>query len=135
MTVGIPGTGLGGLFYLGLALGMPVREAALTVRGRSSWRRWKFIIRQWLLVAGMLGLMAGQAWVLKRGAAWVVSQFPKSEVSHDLQTVVSSSSGLATTGAWLTLSILIAIVLLVQMARLGVMLADRRERRGPVVAG
>ncbi len=59
MVVGVPGTGIGGLFYLLAAALMPVREAWLLARGKSSWARWRFIGRQWATM-----------WVFKRSAAW-----------------------------------------------------------------
>lgn len=46
MTAGLPGTGLGGLLYVVLALLMPLRELYLTARGRSSRERWRVVARQ-----------------------------------------------------------------------------------------
>ena len=40
MIMGIPGTGIGGLFYLFAALLMPIIELVQTARGRSSKSRW-----------------------------------------------------------------------------------------------
>jgi len=57
MTVGLPGVGLGGIFYLVSALTMPVRELARTVRGESSALRWRLVARQWLLAIGILVAM------------------------------------------------------------------------------
>ena len=129
---GIPGTGLGGLFYLGLYAWACRCERSATVRAELVWRRWKFIITQWLLVAGMHRPDGGSGVVLKRARRGSCRSSPKERGEPDLQTVVSSAQG------WRpptrsSLSILIAIVLLVQMARLGVMLADQRQR-GPVIA-
>ena len=125
MTVGIPGTGIGGIFYLLLAIAMPVRELGLAFRGRSSWERWRFIALQWSLIGGMLGIMAGQALALRWMAAQYAARFPTSQVTHDLETVVSSSSGLATTGVWVSLGMLAAILLLVQLARVAVRMNER----------
>jgi hypothetical protein len=41
MIMGIPGTGIGGLFYLFAALLMPIIELVQTARGRSSKSRWR----------------------------------------------------------------------------------------------
>lgn len=129
MTVGIPGTGIGGLFYLALAIAMPIRELLAVARGRSSAARWRFIITQLLLIAAMLGLLGVQGLLLKYGAAQVVAQFPKAQVSHDLQTVVSESSTLASTGAWVSIGMLVTIVLLVQVAKYVVRASDRFAAR------
>lgn len=70
MVVGVPGTGIGGLFYLLAAALMPVREAWLLTQGRSSWARWRFIGRQWAMIAGMLASLWATMWLVKRLAAW-----------------------------------------------------------------
>jgi hypothetical protein len=51
MTAGLPGTGIGGLFYLVLALGMPLREIARRLSGTAG--GWKLPARQIALVAAM----------------------------------------------------------------------------------
>jgi len=54
MNVGLPGTGIGALFYVLLVLAMPLRE--LWVRWARPHRRrsWRFIGRQLAMVLGML---------------------------------------------------------------------------------
>src|SRR5262245_38892636 len=54
MTVGIPGVGFGGIFYLIGALLMPVREVVRTARGESNAERWAKVATQWSLAAGSL---------------------------------------------------------------------------------
>lgn len=49
MTAGIPGVGIGGLFYLLSALLMPVDEAARAVRRSATPSRWSIVLRQSLL--------------------------------------------------------------------------------------
>ena len=66
MTVGIPGTGLGGLFYFLLVAMMPFRELVLTLRRRSSLARWRHVGFHLLILAGMLGVLWGEAWLLDR---------------------------------------------------------------------
>src|SRR5215216_233249 len=53
MTVGLPGAGIVGLFYLLAGLLMPVREAWLTVRGRSSRARWRTVLHQFSMAGGI----------------------------------------------------------------------------------
>ena len=54
MNVGLPGTGIGGLFYLITALLMPVVELVRLLRGLSSLERWKVAVEQWMLAVGIL---------------------------------------------------------------------------------
>ena len=55
---GLPGTGLGGLFYVVLAIAMPVVELVATVRGRSSPARWRFVAAQFGLACAMASVVA-----------------------------------------------------------------------------
>ena len=66
MTVGLPGAGIGGLFYLLTAFLMPVRELGLTLRGRSSVKRWRGVVLQVGLAAGIIGGLWVTAWSLSR---------------------------------------------------------------------
>jgi hypothetical protein len=54
MVAGLPGTGIGGIFYLMISFCMPLRELPRLIRGKSSLKRWKFIMRQWMLTAGIV---------------------------------------------------------------------------------
>ncbi|WP_139979399.1 hypothetical protein [Nocardioides litoris] len=54
MTAGLPGTGLGGLFYLVLALWMPVHELVRTLRGRGSRERWRLALTQLDIALGII---------------------------------------------------------------------------------
>ena len=60
MTAGLPGTGIGGVFYLLSALLMPLFELVNTLRGQSSWGRWAMVFRQ---LAMAFGIIAGM-WML-----------------------------------------------------------------------
>ena len=63
MTVGLPGVGLGGIFYLVSALLMPVREAARLGRGGDGSRRW-LVVRQLAMAAAILVAMWATGWLL-----------------------------------------------------------------------
>ena len=54
MVAGLPGTGIGGIFYLLSAVCMPTREIPRLIRGKSSFRRWKLIMKQWGLSSGIM---------------------------------------------------------------------------------
>jgi hypothetical protein len=54
MNAGLPGTGVGGLFYLLLALLLPLVELIQTVRGKSSRKRWALVVKQTLIAWGII---------------------------------------------------------------------------------
>jgi purine-cytosine permease-like protein len=58
---GLPGTGIGGLFYLLLALSMPFVEASRALRGRSGPGRWPQVITQFTLACGVLATVGATA--------------------------------------------------------------------------
>jgi hypothetical protein len=64
MNVGLPGTGIGGVFYLLSAICMPVVEAARAVARREA-TQWRVVGRQ-LVVA--IGIIAGIWW-----AGWILA--------------------------------------------------------------
>lgn len=57
MNAGLPGTGIGGVFYLISALLMPFIELFRTLRGESSVERWLSVFRQLAMAAAILGGM------------------------------------------------------------------------------
>lgn len=65
MNAGLPGTGIGGIFYLLSALLMPLFEVVNTLRGKSNWARWALLLKQLAMAAGIiagmwaLGLLLG----------------------------------------------------------------------------
>ena len=59
MTAGLPGTGIGGLFYLISALLMPFREAFLALTGRGSRERGQIALQQ----GGLAVTIVGAVWV------------------------------------------------------------------------
>jgi hypothetical protein len=71
MIAGLPGTGLGGLFYLVLVLLMPARELWLTLRGRGDAARWRTVGVQAGLAAAIVGVLWAEGWALARLAALV----------------------------------------------------------------
>ena len=65
MFAGLPGTGLGALFYALLVCWMPFRELWLLARGRSSHGRWALVARQVGLVLGIVAALWAEAWAIK----------------------------------------------------------------------
>lgn len=64
MHAGIPGIGLGGLFFVLSALLMLAVELVNTARGRSSVARWRLVARQSGLAAGIVIATAIMLWLL-----------------------------------------------------------------------
>jgi hypothetical protein len=64
MPVGIPGIGIGGLFYVISALLMVVLELYRTIRGKSSLARWRVVGRQAAIAACIILLTVFALWIL-----------------------------------------------------------------------
>ena len=64
MTAGLPGAGIGGIFYLASALLMPVRELWCFVRDPRAPRRWGVALRQASLAGGILAALWATGWLL-----------------------------------------------------------------------
>lgn len=141
MVAGLPGTGIGGLFYLALVLWMPLRELALLLRGRSSLARWKAIAGLWMLVAAMAGMVVAQAWAIDETCEWLADHAPADSAWQEVGLLAEQSW--AAGFALLPVYILAAVLGAVQVmrlwfkveprARLGLRrawhLAQRRTRR------
>jgi hypothetical protein len=111
MTVGLPGAGIGGLFYLLSGLLMPVREACLTIAGRSSRTRWRTVLHQFSLSAGIASGTAVSGWLL----AAVLAHFsapggPASLSARGAAVLHRSADWLRPTHGLVQLATLVAIV-------------------------
>jgi tetratricopeptide (TPR) repeat protein len=140
MTVGLPGAGIGGLFYLLSALAMPFRaagESLLIASGRRSPTarskpRWSLVWKQFAMASGIIAALWVTGWIL---AAFLVShptalgQAQTTEIGRRLPNVLRAAAVLV------SLATLGAVLLSVQIARLVVSATARRERResAPVI--
>jgi hypothetical protein len=70
MVAGLPGTGVGGIFYLLLAGAMPFVELFRTLKGQGSIRRWGFIALQLTLVLWIFLALWGEVWCINHAVAW-----------------------------------------------------------------
>ena len=113
MTAGVPGTGVGGLFYLLAAMMLPVR--GLWKRSRGEPVSWRTVGRQGLLVAGILLGLAATGWLLGfvmeprdvgSGVAWASGALPP---DRNVVRWIALVTGLLT---------LALVLLAVQVARL-----------------
>ena len=62
MSVGLPGSGIGGVFYLLSALWMPVHSAQRSVRGKNA--RLRLMLRQTLLASLIVGALWGTGYLI-----------------------------------------------------------------------
>lgn len=64
MNAGLPGTGIGGFFYLLCAIIMPFIELYYTLKGRSSWKRWRLVLKQLFIATGVILGIESTGWLL-----------------------------------------------------------------------
>jgi hypothetical protein len=67
MTAGLPGTGIGGIFYLLMAVAMPLRELLRKVRGQGGHAPWITITLQLSLVLGIVSGIWGEVALMNWG--------------------------------------------------------------------
>src|SRR5215218_3721657 len=116
MTAGLPGAGIGGLFYLFSALLMPVRSLHRALTGGEP--RWRLAFRQAALAAGVFAGIWGTGWLLGAAMRHVAPAAADAPAHPGVPNVVR-------TGALLfSLGTLAAVLAVVQVARLA---ARRRE--------
>src|SRR5207249_4696318 len=66
MAAGLPGTGIGGLFFILSAFFMVIVELQRTIRGRSSLARWRLVGRHAGIAAAMVAAITIVIWLLPR---------------------------------------------------------------------
>jgi len=66
MTAGLPGTGIGGLFFILSAFFMIVVELQRTIRGKSSLARWRMVGRHAGVAAAMVAAVTATIWLVHR---------------------------------------------------------------------
>jgi len=142
MFAGLPGIGVGTLFYVLMALWMPIREIGFVVRGRSSLARWRLIGTQLVFAAGIVASVAtADHLVLRMLGGKARSVGPARWLHHELGGWAPESILAAPIMA--SLLLLGAVLLAVQVARLVARLPARaRTSRlslerdsGPVLGG
>jgi len=118
---GLPGTAIGGFFYILLALSMPLFELYQTILGRSSFERWKLVLRQLaialLILAGAEGtsFLAFELFGLKK------------------PTVLMIGNAELATGAFIIAPLIISwsvLILVIAGIRIWALVEKVRSRRG-----
>lgn len=132
MVVGLPGTGIGGLYYFLMIAFMPVRELWYLARDRSSWARWKFIATQWAMVAGILFCMWLMLASVRLGLGLLGIDASRTLAAFrpgaSAATVAEDTSAFFAKAAWASAMSLLGCVVTVQILRFSI------ARRRPLPA-
>jgi hypothetical protein len=75
MIAGLPGVGIGGMFYLASALLMPFRSLVALFTGRDT--RWPVALRQALIAVAILTAIWATGWVI----GWLIASFSLAPVA------------------------------------------------------
>lgn len=127
MFAGLPGTGIGSVFYLLLTIWMPINEMYLVSRGRSSLERWRFIAMRWAVFAVVLGVIYLQARLMKgllpQGTASSVEL--AQALGLDAERVAQSGLGTMALATLAACGSLMLVMALVYTLRIAVKVHDR----------
>jgi hypothetical protein len=117
MNAGLPGTGIGGLFYIIGALWMPVSAVWRVATGRSAQVSWRLVARQSGIAAGVLAGLAATGWALGWAAA-LASIAPEALTTGRLATIPQVQSAVRWAVVIGSTGVLAGVLLLVQVLRL-----------------
>lgn len=110
MNPGLPGTGIGGLFYILSALWMPICEVWRRSRGNAT-GRWRSVAMQFSIALGVLAAISGVFWALD--SAFIHYQTAQQAAGNTLAVRTMRISALLT-----TTGVLISLLGAVHLARL-----------------
>jgi len=125
--VGLPGTGLGGLFYGLLILWIVLRESWFTIRGASAATRWRAIAA----FSGLLGLILLALSLQAAAIAWFLDSRAFSRLVEGDTTPADLLTPGLTLGSFLVLAGIIAAI---QFLRFRLHREARNEMPGTVAA-
>jgi hypothetical protein len=108
MNPGLPGTGIGGLFYILSALWMPVCEIWRRCRGNAT-GGWPLVARQFAIAVGVAAAMSGVFWALDSVFMLHEAAQRAAGKAHAAQTFHLSAL-LTTTGVLVTLLVAVHFV-------------------------
>lgn len=129
MFAGLPGIGVGTLFYVLMALWMPFRELPRVVKGTSSVEQWRMIVRQLLFAGGIVATVMFSErmllWIL--GESKVAPFSPAAYVHGELGARVGDSLLAAPVTA--SLLLLAGVLLFVELLRVIVRFTQPRPQQ------
>jgi hypothetical protein len=129
MTVGAPGAGIGGLFYLASAIVLPLRAGLRAVRGEPV--AWGPVVRQWLLAVSVLVAIWFAGWLI---GLWAGPELARAGGTGVAAAIMRSTGIMAGALLYAGVATLTLVLLLVQVAvfLLGarsISVAERRRLR------
>lgn len=134
MIAGLPGTGLGGLFYLAAALVMIARGSISVLRGRSERTHWKKIVPMGVITMGILGALVATYWFLDG----MLALSENLETSANIVPAQASGAGHLHSIFIATLPIqvasLAALLLAVEVLHLLLKGREKKKKPEPIVA-
>jgi hypothetical protein len=135
MFAGLPGFGVGTLFYVLMALWMPIREIPRVIQGTSTIDNWKLILRQLFYAAGIIVTVMtaekAMLWIL--GDRNIKPLSPATWVHGELGAHAGESVLAAPIVA--SLLLLAGVVLSVEILRAIVARRPRNESIDPIAFG
>jgi len=128
MFAGLPGIGVGTLFYVLMALLMPFCEIPRLVQGTSSMARWRLIVRQLIYATGIVATVM----FAERLLMWIIGQSKVAPFSPAafLHGELGARAGDSILAAPITASILLlgGVLLTVELLRLVNKVTQSRAR-------
>jgi hypothetical protein len=114
MTAGLPGVGIGGMFYLVSAVLMPFRSLWNAVQGREA--RWALALRQASIAAATIGVLWATGW----GVGWLIAMFTPATAAavHGAGTHIVVQNAMRTAALLGSIGTLLVVLASVQVMRL-----------------
>ena len=125
MIPGLPGAGIGGLFYLLVALFSPVWETVRLLRGNAAPRQWMVVLRLFALALSIMVAMWFTAWIVVA----VFSLAAHADEGGTASSAAAVSQAIGRRMAVLTASTLALVLLGVELLRLLSRTTGRTRRR------
>jgi hypothetical protein len=127
MTVGAPGAGIGGLFYLASAIVLPLRAGLRAVRGEPV--AWGPVARQWLLAVSVVVAIWFAGWLI---GLWAGPELVRAGGKGVAAAIMRSTGIMAGALLYASVATLTLVLLLVQIAAFvvgarSITVADRRK--------
>lgn len=129
MTVGVPGAGIGGLFYLASAIVLPLRAGIRAARGEPV--AWGPVVRQWVLAVTMLIAIWFAGWLI---GLWAGPDLARAGARGVAAAIMRSTGIMAGVLLYASVATLALVLLLVQIASLlvgarSIAVTERRKLR------
>ena len=129
MTVGVPGAGIGGLFYLASAIVLPLRAGMRAARGEPV--AWGAVIRQWVLAVSVLTSIWFAGWLI---GLWAGPELARAGARGIAAAITRSTGIMAGALLYASVATLALVLLLVQIASLlvgarSMAVSERRKLR------